>query len=319
MLYKQSRSLFIFLMLLFITTIVYAVNYDIFDIGSYFLLSYIVIGWMTAYGIDFLIRWTKGTQTWLRVIIIVILVALPVIQIFFNLDRVDEKENKLPQEFVENTFSNLESNAVVLASQWDYFISPTLYYQFIQSERRDVTIIDKSLLQNRSWYFMQLEHQAPWLMNRVRPSMNLFLAQLDKFEHDVPFNFNVIQAQWQNLLSEIVEKSLPDHAVYIDGRIEQEFAPAYYRTPAGLFLRFTKTEDTVNYRTAIAPFSAWNSKQPVAKNFEEYYVTMLLREADWLLRKRRAMEAKAALIEVLRIEPGNYSAIWLMKRTEEMR
>jgi hypothetical protein len=227
---------------------------------------------------------------------------------------VDETKNILPQQFVRNAFSHFEPNAIVVASQWDYFISPSLYYQFIRHERRDITIVDKSLLQNRSWYFMQFQQQHPELMERIRPSASLFLEELNKFEHDIPFNFNIIQSYWQNLLSEIVEKSLPDHPVYIDPRIDREFLSAYSRTPAGLFLRLTKKEDTSCYKTAQASFGVWDTKQPVAKDFEQYYIAMLLRDADWLIKNGRADEAKKVLTEVLYIEPGNFSAIWLMRK-----
>ena len=115
-------------------------------------------------------------------------------------------------------------------------------------------------------------------------------------------------------MSEIVEKSLPDHPVYIDARIDKEFSSAYYRTPAGLFLRLTKKEDTTCYKTALAPFGIWDKKQPVAKDFEQYYIAMLVRDADWLLKNGRSIEAKTVLAEVLCIEPGNFSASWLMKK-----
>jgi hypothetical protein len=245
---------------------------------------------------------------------VIILAVLPIVQIMNNWNRVDETKNILPQQFVRNAFSQLEPHAVVIASQWDYFISPSLYYQFIRNERRDITIIDKSLLQNRSWYFMQFQRQFPELRERIMPSANLFLVELDKFEHDIPFNFNIIQSCWQNLLSEIVEKSLPDHPVYIDARIDKEFSSAYSRTPAGLFLRLTKKEDTTCYKTALASFGIWDKKQPVAKDFEQYYIAVLLRDADWLLKNGRSGEAKTVLSEVLCIEPGNFSASWLMKR-----
>jgi hypothetical protein len=316
-LFRRSRRLFTFLAFLFLTTIVYAANYDIFDIDSYFLLSYIVIGWIAAYGIDFLFDWISDKRSWMKAMAIVILTVLPIVQIINNWNRVDETKNTLPQQFVWNAFSRLEPNAVVVASQWDYFISPSLYYQFIRNKRRDITIIDKSLLQNRSWYFMQLQRQFPELMERIRPNANLFLEELDKFEHDIPFNFNIIQACWQNLLSEIVEKSLPDHPVYIDARIDREFSPAYCRTPAGLFLRLTKKEDTTCYKTALASFGIWDKKQPVAKDFEQYYIAVLIRDADWLLKNGRADEAKTALAEVLFIEPGNFSASWLMRKEGE--
>jgi len=312
-LFRRSRRMFIFLAFLFLTTVVYAVNYDIFDIGSYFLLSYIAIGWIAAYGIYFLFNWINDKRSWMKVLAVVIVTVLPIVQVMNNWNGVDEAKNILPQQFVRNAFSQIEPNAVVIASQWDYFISPSLYYQFIRNERRDITIIDKSLLQNRSWYFMQFQRQFPELMERIRPSANLFLEELDKFEHDIPFKFNIIQSCWQNLLSEIVEKSLPDHPVYIDARIDKEFSSAYFRMPAGLFLRLTKKEDSTCYKTALAPFGVWDKKQPVAKDFEQYYIAALLREANWLSKKGRTDDVKTVLTEVLRIDPGNFSASWLMR------
>jgi hypothetical protein len=313
-LYKQSHRLLTFLVLLFSATIMYAVNYDIFDIDSYFLLSYLVIGFVVAYGIDFVIEWLENNPPFVKILIAIIICALPIMQIMSHWERVNETVNKIPQQFVEKAFSDFEPNAIVLATQWDYFISPLLYYQFIRNERHDITVIDKSLLQNRSWYFIQLQRHHPELMERIRSSANLFLEELDKFEHDIPFNFNIIQLCWQNLLNEIVETSLPDHPVYIDARIDKEFSSAYSRTPAGLFLRLTKKGDATFYKTALAPFGVWDKKQPVAKDFEQYYIAMLLRDADWLLKKGRADEAKTVLAEVLRIEPDNFSASWMMRK-----
>jgi len=309
---KQSHRLFTFLALLFSATIMYAVNYDIFDIDSYFLLSYLVIGFIIAYGIDFIIEWIENNRSLIKVFFAIIVCTLPIIQIVYNWVRVDETRNNIPQQFVEKTFSDLEPGAIVLASQWDYFISPSLYYQFIRHVRCDVTVVDKSLLQNRSWYFLQLEHNAPWLMERIHPNANLFLLELNKFEHDLPFNFTVIQSRWQNLLSEIIEQSLPDHPVYIDARIDQEFSPEYRRTPAGLFLRLTKKEDTTCYRSAFVPFTAWKTEQPVVKDFTRYYCMMLLRDVYWLSKQGEKDSAKKVLAEVLHLEPGNIEASWLL-------
>jgi len=312
-LFRSSRRMLTFLAVLFLTTIVYAVNYSIFDIGSYFLLSYIAAGWAAAYGIYSLLNWISDKRIWIKTSAAAVLAVLPIIQILSHWNGVDETKNILPRQFVSNVFSNLEQNAVVIASQWDYFISPSLYYQFIRNERRDITIIDKSLLQNRSWYFMQLQQTCPELMQKIKLSASLFLGELYKFEHDIPFNINIIQAYWQNLLIEIVEKSLPDRPVYIDARIDREFPSAYLRTTAGLFLRLSNKEDTTYYKTSLADFGIWDKKQPVADDFEKYYITMLLREADWLQKRGRVDEAKTVLVEIMRIQPDHFSARWLMK------
>jgi hypothetical protein len=312
--FKQSYRLFIFLTLLFGATIIYAVNYDIFDIDSYFLLSYLVIGFIIAFGINFIIGLIENRRSLVKIFFAVIFCALPIIQIVYNRERVDETRNIIPQQFVEKTFSDLEPNAIVLASQWDYFISPSLYYQFIRHKRCDVTVVDKSLLQNRSWYFLQLEHNAPWLMERIHPDVNLFLIELNKFEHDLPFNFAIIQSQWQNLLSGIVEQSLPQHPVYIDARIDQEFSPEYRRTPAGLFLRLTKKEDTTYYQSAYVPFSLWKTDLAVFKDFKRYYCTMLMHDVYWLAKQGEKDSAKKVLTEVLHIEPDNFEADWLLSK-----
>jgi hypothetical protein len=312
--FKQSQRLLMFLALLFGTTIIYAINYDIFDIDSYFLLSYIVLGFISAYGIYFVFEWIEDSRSFVKIFFVVMLCALPVIQIVHNRERVNESGNKVPQQFVEKAFSDFEPNAIVLASLWDYFISPSLYYQFILHKRLDVTVVDKSLLQNRSWYFLQLEHNAPWLMKRIRPSANYFIIELNQFEHELPFNFATIQSRWQNLLSEIVEQSLPDHPVYIDARIDQEFSPQYLRIPSGLFLRLTKKEDTTCYRSAFAPFSTWKTNQVVTKDFTKYYSTILMRDAYWLAKHGKMDSAKIALADVLHLEPGIYEANWLVKQ-----
>ncbi len=313
-LFKESRRLLTFFALLFAATVLYAVNYDIFDIDSYFLLSYLVIGFIIAYGIDFIIERIESSRSWVKIIIALTICILPIMQIIFNWEKVDETRNKIPQQFVEKAFSDFEPNAIVLATQWDYFISPSLYYQYIRHERCDVTVVDKSLLQNHSWYFLSLGRNAPWLLERIRPSANLFLTELNKFEHELPFNFTIIQSRWQNLLSEIVEQSLPDHPVYIDARIDKEFSSKYVRTPAGLFLRLTKVEDSVYYRPALAAFAEWNNDEPVVKDFTRYYCTMLLHDVYWLAKKGEKERAKNVLSELLHLEPDNYEANWLIKQ-----
>ena len=311
-LFRESRRLLIFLVLLFGSTIAYAVNYDIFDIDSYFLLSYLVAGFLIAYGIFFIIERIKESQLWVKRILVFLCCVFPIIQIVQNWERVNESENRIPQQFIEKAFSDLEPHAVVLASAWDYFISPSLYYQWIRHERNDVTIIDESLLQNHSWYFLQLERHASWLLKRIQPSSQLFLIELNKFEHDEPFHFTVIQSQWRYLLSQIVEQSLPDHPVYIDPRLDQEFSQEYHRIPAGLFLRLVKNEDTTYYHPAMAHFTAWKNDQPVAKDFTRYYCTMLMRDAYWLAKHREMDGAKKAVQEVLHHDPGNYEAQWFV-------
>jgi hypothetical protein len=313
-LFKYSRRFFIFLILLILTTILYAINYDIFDIGSYFLLCYITIGWLLVFGSYVVIESFERYHRLIKVVIGLMILFIPILQVGINWKKVDESNNKLPQEYVEEAFSKLEPGAVVFASQWDCFISPGWYYQNICQLRKDITIVDKSLLQNRSWYFMQLERQAPWLMNRVKFQTDLFLAELDKFEHELPFNFMTIQARWQNLLAEMIAKSINDHPVYVDARIEQEFPVKYSRVPSGFFLKLTNDTDTTSYSPTSISFIPTGSVIPVKKDQEQYAILMLLRCADWLIQHARYTAANVALDTVLCREPGNTIAFQLKRK-----
>jgi hypothetical protein len=316
-LFRQVKRLLVFFILLFGTTLLYAVNYDIFDIDSYFLLSYLIAGFIIAYGIFSLLGWRQSNKPWAKIGIAVLIGILPVMQLLAHWEHVDETWNTVPHQFIEKAFSDLEPHAIVIASSWDYFISPSLYYQLIRHERRDVTIVDKSLLQDRTWYFLHLEQNAPWLMERIRPYADLFLLELEKFEHGIPLNYQVIRTRWQTLLSQIVEQSLPDRPVYIDVRIDQEFSPEYKRIPSGLFLRLAKTADSAYYRPATISLPSWKNNSPVTKDFTLYYSTILLKDAYWLIQKGEMDRARKILQEIFVLDPGNPEANWLVQQVSK--
>ncbi len=311
--WRQSRRMMMFLLLLFCSTILYAVNYDIFDIDSYFLLSYIVVGWIIAFGISAAIGFADR-KGWKSAFVVAILFALPVVQLVYHWKDVEETESALPSQFTTRTFAELEPNAVVISTQWDYFISPALYYHFVLGQRSDLTIIDKSLLQDRSWYFDVLERQAPWLMDRLGDSKRAFLVELRKFEHNEPFDFRVIQERWQALLADLVAKAISDHPVYIDARIDREFPLYYQRTPEGFFLRVLKVDSASDFREVANPIAKLNPKNPVARDFEQYYVLIRLYDAEWLIRHKEIAKARGCLEEVMKMAPGNRAAKWMWDR-----
>jgi hypothetical protein len=291
-LWRRSKRMVIFLLLLFCSTILYA-------------------GLIIAFGIHAALGFAER-KGWNITIIVLLFFALPAGQLAYHRKAVEESESALPSRFVKKVFPELEPNAIVLSTQWDYFVSPALYYRYVAGRRRDLIIIDKSLLQDRSWYFALLDRQAPWLMERIGESKRAFLAELRKFEHGEPFNFQTIQACWQTLLADIVSKSIPDHPVYIDARIDKEFPSDYQRTPEGLFLRLSRTDSALSFRGATFPVSGLDAKNPVVKDFEQYFILILLYDAQWLIRHAEIVKAKECLGEVLRIAPGNRAALWMM-------
>jgi len=316
----NSRRLVIFVLLEFLTCLVYAVNYEIHDIDSYFLLAYVVLSCSAFFGMVHALEKWHAKKT-MSAGILGIFLLLPVIQVWKNTSRVDESENYLGEDAVRIIFDNVEPNSVVFTSLWDYFVSPSYYYQTVKGVRTDVAVIDKQLLQNRSWYFLQLERNHPWLLERSKERVNSFLAELDKFEHGEPFNFNVIQAKWLALLGDLVEKSLVDHNVYLDGRVEAEFVGSYEKVPHGLLFRVKKVGDSTQLSRPIVRMRNISVISPVSDDFKRYCAYMLSQNARWWRLSDRKFSL--SLLEMaLNLEPQYGPALALkasLLRESEVR
>lgn len=305
--FRSSKRLCLFLILLFLSSVLYAVNYDIHDIDSYFLLSFLATGWFVVVGLEFVFDFTKARSMGVSILVYAVLVGLIPLQLLRNRGEVDQSRNRMPEYFTCTAIKDLDSSAVVISGLWDYFISPSYYVQMIRGEYPGFTVIDRSLLQNRSWYFLQLERNHPWLYNRCRETIGAFLSELDKFEHDRPFSFPVIQLRWTQLLDDIVRKSLPDHSVYVDGRVEGEFSSEFERIPAGLFVRLKYPSDSVQVVPIRLETSDWVNNTPAATDMCQYCALMLVRHAIWTKNHGFPEDARALLRQATQLDPLNPS------------
>jgi hypothetical protein len=281
-LFRTRRKFFIFLILLILGNFVYALNYDIFDIDSYFLLSYFALGLFCAAGFLSAAIWFVQKRSWKPFAAAIVLAVFPAVQIQHNYARIDQSSNYLPEDFTQSIMKNLPQHALVFSGLWDYFVSPSIYYRYVERQRPDVTILDYQLLKNRSWYFVQMQRTCPWLLERCRPSIDAFLAELDKFEHDQPFSPEVIQERWREMLSDFVFKSLPDHPVFIDGRIAADFPAAIQSTPYGMLVRLSLPEENVHYQLLTVSIRPWTPDDIIVKDFEDYKSMMYYGTLRWL-------------------------------------
>ncbi|HCA81138.1 MAG TPA: hypothetical protein DEP53_15515, partial [Bacteroidetes bacterium] len=233
-LYRAEKTLFWFFVTAFVGCVLYSINYDIYDIDSYFLLAYLASGVFAFFGIVALLEivW-RNYQAVARMLSVILLLALPAFQISGNYSSVDESDNFLTEDYLRTVLSNTAPNALILTYQWDYFISPSLYYQAVKKERPDVAVIDKELLR-RSWYFVHLKSRFPWLIERSQGKVDAFLVELSKFEHDLPYNSGVIEERYVAMINDFIVKSMRDRPVYVGPEIEPEFGAWLVRVPSGL-------------------------------------------------------------------------------------
>ena len=313
--FKRSKKLFLFLMILFLACLAYTVNYDIHEIDPYFMLAYLACGCFLGIGVASVVGWGATQKPrYALLVTLVILMSLPVLQVSGNRRDVDQSTNDQAADFVRNVLSQLEPNAVVFSSLWDYFVSPSYYCQLVRKERPDVVIVDEQLLQNRTWYFIQLERDHPGFLHSSEAQVNAFLVELNKFEEGEPFDFFTIKNRWDDLLEALVSKLLKVRPVYVDARIVSAFPKNFEAVPQGLMIRLANAGEKAEWRPIQAVFKRGTFSNYVTSDLRLYYATMYTYHAYWLLGKRRLSEADESLREALRVDSTYAPAIAIKAR-----
>jgi len=64
-----------------------------------------------------------------------------------------------------------------------------------------------------------------------------FKKELHKFEHDLPYDPNVIQARFVQMIRGVHLRSLPSRPVYVTNEIEAEFTSGLQRCAGGVAFR----------------------------------------------------------------------------------
>ncbi len=235
-LWRASRRGAVATLVFFAVCVLYAVNYDIQDIDSYFLLAYMMIGLWAGCGLLAVGDWLTRSRGWRRAPAAVLLLSTGFLPLALHYRDVDQSENRLVEDYTHNVFLSLAPNALVLSYQWDYWVSASYYYQNVRSVRRDVSVVDKELLR-RSWYLRELEVQKPWLIHGSQGEVDAFRRELEKFERGTPYNPAVIQTRFVEMITSFVHRSRLSRPVYVTGEIEVEFTRGYQRVPEGLVFR----------------------------------------------------------------------------------
>ena len=310
-LFAQRKQMAIFTTLLFLGCLLYSINYDIHDIDSYFLLAYITIAIWAAAGAASLVGAVKNSQTAKRVA--AVLLASCMIPIVVNFSKVDESTLTIVEHYTKDMFKSVEPNAIVLTYQWDYFVSASYYFQVIENVRPDVVVIDKELLR-RSWYFLQLQKRYPWLIERSRRELDAYLAELRKFEHDLPYDHAAIEFRYNSLIHSFIQKNYSSRPVYATPELEGQYTSGYSRVPSGLAFRLFA--DTL-YHEIVHPgyaFEVPTKKNKYVDGIVSLYGHSFFNRALYLNMFGKNAAALACVDSALRVAPDIREAQFLREK-----
>jgi hypothetical protein len=148
---RSDRRLAAALILMMGVDILYALNYDIFDIYAYFIPTYLVLAIFMAVGIERLVAWGERGIAWLQrgvedfltaprrvAMVAAVLTYLPVWVFAANLKPVDASHDYAAEDFARDTFEIAEPGALIIGDWWS--IAPLGYLKYVEGLRPDVTL-----------------------------------------------------------------------------------------------------------------------------------------------------------------------------------
>jgi hypothetical protein len=310
--YVLARKMFFFLAITFFTTVLYSINYDINDIDAYFLLAYVTVAYFAAFGIIQILKFLKSKKYGYALPAGLIITFIAV-QAYFNFIKVDQSKTFTFEDYTKAVLGSIEENAAIFSYQWDYFISQSYYFQFVENYRRDVKIIDKELLR-RSWYYNQLETAHPGTSSGVQKDVELFLEALKPFERGENYDSNLLETLFRRIMTGLVKTNIEKGEYYIAPEIfENEMQRGEFSLPEGFtlvpHLLLFKVVDGNDY--VPAPDPDFSIRFPQNRNryvnfIESMVGSMLARRALYEMQFDRVDRAKIYITKIQNEFP-NYS------------
>jgi hypothetical protein len=231
----RARKFFIFTVILFLFTVAYAINYDIHDINSYFLLAYVALAFFIVFGIVQILTLLKHAKHPYAVPASLVAIFL-IVQIYFNFAEVNQSDVFTFEDYTRNILNSCNKNSVVFTYEWDYIVSSSYYFQYVENIRPDVTVVDKELLR-RSWYYHQLSHNHPKLFSNMRTDVNNFLTAVAPFESNGKFDPDLLEFCYRKIMTDIVGTNIKNGDFYIAPELfENEMQKGEFTLPEGYTL-----------------------------------------------------------------------------------
>ena len=307
-----ARKFFIFNSIIFLSTVLYSINYDINDIDSYFLLAYISLAFFATFGISQLVLFTLKKRINIVLPVAVLLVFLG-LQFYNSYDTVNQRNNFIYEDYTKSLLNSLPNNSIVFSYQWDYFISASYYFQQVENYRKDVTVIDKELLR-RSWYYNQLKTNHPTLLNGIRTDVDQFIEALKPFERDQKEKINnqLLEFLFRKIMTGLISTNIENHDYYIAPElINGEMKRGEFQLPQGyslvpyLFLfKVVKTNEYVEAPLPDYKIRFGSKEDQYITSLKGFIASMLISRALYEMQFNKLDNAKIYVAKLTADFPG---------------
>ncbi len=303
----KARILSLFLLFTFLFSLFYSINYDIADIDSYFLLAFITLAFFAAFGALKFLEMKSLPKNYALIGLGIVLL----IQLFFNFVKVNQSGVYTFEDYTKAALKTVPEHSIIFSYQWDYFISESYYYQFVEDYRRDVTVVDKELLR-RSWYYNQLENYDPELLDGIKSEVDQFLVALQPFERDENFDANRLEFLYKSIMTNLIKTNVDKREYFIAPElVDQEMKKGEFRLPEGyilvphiLFYQVVKGNEYVPAPDPDFELRIASNRNFYIDTIENMVGRMLSNRAYYEVQHGRSDRAKVYLKKILSDLPG---------------
>lgn len=296
----RDIRLFLFTLLLFFGCLLYAINYSIHDIDSYFLLAFLAVALWIGSGIYYAMHLAERKQQAL-VVGLSCLVVFTGFELYSNYAEADESGNHMVDDYAMNLLSNLPQNAIVFSTQWDFWLSGAYYYQLVQKFRPDITVIDKAMLHDRAWYHAYLDKRAPGVMSKVKAEEEGFMRYLRPFDSGDRFDTLAIGPAYDAFIRALMSRNL-DHPIFATNEVlndkQDPFLDGMIVVPVGIAFRLVPKDSLMNpaLTTPKLPKIVWHDEHYKRRNYYTdnsrlLQATPLAATAEMLFKQHHAKDA----------------------------
>ena len=302
-----ARKIFAFLIITFLFTVSYSINYEIHDIDTYFLLAYISLAYFAVFGLLKLFKMNKKKKIILPLGIIVLVI---VTQFVMNVKKTDQSGIYTYEDYTQTILNSVSQESIIFSYQWDYFISPSYYFRYVENFHKDVAIVDKELLR-RTWYFDQLDRNYPFLFEEQDDLIRKFKAALLPFERSENYNANLLESLYRRLMTGLVATNIDERDFYIAPELYQnemqrgefKLPQGYKLVPDNLLFKVVKGDEYVPASDPDFQIRFSDKKNYYLEKIEYFTGYMLLNRVNYELQHGKVERAKVYMRKLKKLLP----------------
>jgi len=257
----KEKLFVLFAVLIMLMNLLYAANYQIVDIDSYYLPMIIFISLFTASGLKYLLETMAKAKVSRRIVWILWLVILIITlssNFIGNFFKANRSGSTFARQGAQDMVRSMEGGSLAIVENWDFY-SPWLYLRYEENYRPDITIIDKELLR-RSWYVDFVRRYYPALYSRSRERIEEFLRQVEPFERNRPFDPMIIDKSYYDMLGAMIKNESAVGAVYTNIAADYKFLRISPAVPAGILFRFRNSSEFLETPRVDFDRSYWENR-----------------------------------------------------------